>query len=86
MDNYRDIYEDLLKMAHMVYLMYAYYEEKMAREEHEKERVEDNASSPYSSDYSFTSSYSHHSNEEINRSLQEENAELRRLLQEKEEK
>ena len=56
-------------MTCMVDIMYADYEKKMAREEHEKERVDDDAPSPYSSDYSFTSSYSHHSNEEISQSL-----------------
>ena len=33
MENKKDIYEDLVRMAHMVDIMYEDYEEKMAREE-----------------------------------------------------
>ena len=74
-------------MACIVDLMYADYEEKMEIEEQEKEREKDDAPSPYSSDYSSSSSPSHHSDEEINQSIQAKNVELRRLLQkEKEEK
>lgn len=43
MENNGDLYEDLLKMKHMVDIIYAYYQEKMEREEREKERAEDNA-------------------------------------------
>lgn len=85
MENNRDLYEDLLKMERMVDVMYADYEEKMEREEWEKERAENDAPSTPSSEHSSSSSSSHHSDEEINRSLQAENVELRRLLREEKE-
>jgi len=83
----KDLYEDILRMACMVDIMYANYEEKMVREEREKEIAEAYVTSTPSSEQSYSSSYSHHSEEEINLSLQVENVELRRLLrEEKEEK
>jgi len=85
MDNKKDLYVDLLRMVHMVYFMYLDYEEKIAREGWEKERAKDDAPSTPSSEHSSCSSSSHHSNEEINQSLQAENVELRRLLQEEKE-
>ena len=66
MEDEKDLYETFYKMANMVHLMHADYEEKMEREEWEKERVEDDAPSPYSNDYSSSSSSSHNSDEEIN--------------------
>jgi len=71
-------------MTNMVDLMYADYEEKMTREEQEKERSEDNAQSTPSSEHSSFSSYSHHLNEEINHTLQAENVELTRKRGEEE--
>lgn len=69
----------------MVGIMYAYYKENMERKEWEKEREEDDAPSPSSSDHSSSSLFSHHLNEEINQRIQEENVEMRRLLQEEKE-
>jgi len=66
MEKKRYLYEVLLKMACTVDIMYANYEEKMAREEREKERARDDGPSPSSSDYSSSSSSSHHADEEIN--------------------
>ena len=66
MENNRDLYKDLLRMACMVDIMYADYEEKMEREEWGKEKVEDDAPSSPSSEHSYSSSSSHHSDEEIN--------------------
>ena len=62
--------------------MDADYEEKMEKEERDKERAKGDAPSPSSSEYTSPSSSSYHSNEEINQSLQAENAKLRRILQE----
>ena len=85
MEDQKYLFEDLLRITHMVDIIYVDYEEKMANEEQEKERVDDNAPSPSSSEYTSSSSSSHHSNEEINKSLQAENVELKRLPQEAEE-
>lgn len=82
MENNKDLYEDLLRMAHMVDIMYATYEEKMTTEEWEKKRAKNDAPSTPSGEHSSSSSSSHHSNEEINQSLQAKNAKLRRLIQE----
>ena len=49
-------------MAHMVDIMYVDYEEKMEKEEQENERAEDIGPYPYSSEYTSSSSSSHHSN------------------------
>ncbi len=87
MENNGDLYEELLRMTHMVDITYEYYEKNMAREEHDKEIAKDDAPSTPLSEHSSSSSSSHHSDEEINQSIQAKNVELRRLLQkEKEEK
>jgi len=65
MENDRDN-ESFYRMSKMVYIMYASYEEKMTREEWEKEREKDNAPSTPLSVHSSSSSFSHHSDEEIN--------------------
>lgn len=52
----------------------------MAREGQEKEREENDAPSPPSSEYT-TSSSCHHLNEEINETIQVENVKLRILTQ-----
>ena len=80
MEDDRDKYETFLGMSKMVDKMYAAYEEKISREEREKERVEDGAPFIPSSAHSSSSSSSCHLDEDIVQILQEENVELRRLL------
>lgn len=43
MEDHIDLHEDLYKMINMVDLIYEDYEEKMAIEEREKKREDDNA-------------------------------------------
>ena len=76
MEKNKHIYEAFFRMSKMVDILFVDYEEKMEKEEYDKERAKDDAPSPSSSDYSS----SHHSNEEINQILQEENVELRTLI------
>ena len=81
MEDDKEMYEAFIKMWKMVDIMYDAYEEW------EKERVENDAPSTLSNEQSSPSSYSHHSNEEINKRLQGDNAKLKVLLwEEKEEK
>ena len=78
MENGKDMYEATLRMSKMVDIMYDTYERRIEKEE--KEESEINVSSTPSSEYSFPSPYSHHSNEEINLILQADNTELKVLL------
>lgn len=82
MEKKKDLCEVFYRMECMVYIMYAGYEEKIEKEEQEKEREKNNDPSPSLGKCSSSSYSSHHSIEEINKSLQVENATLKRLLQE----
>ena len=74
MENGKYMYEAMLNMSKMVDMMYE------AHERWDKEEVESDASSTSSSKYSSPSLSSHHSNEEINYSLQVDKIELKMLL------
>lgn len=84
MEKNKDLYEAFYRMENMVDIQFADYEEKMEKQEKEKERKEDDAIVPSLGEYSSSSYSSHDSNEEINQSLQAQNIELNRLLQEAE--
>jgi len=71
MEDERDMYEAFYRMSKMVDIIYESYEEKMAREEWEKERVEEDFLSTPLSVHSSSSSPFHHSNEEISQSLKQ---------------
>lgn len=66
MENNIYLYEGLLGMTRMVEIMSAICEEKLEREEREKERAKDDVPCPSSSVHSSSPSSSNHSNEEIN--------------------
>ena len=68
------MYEAFLQMSKMVDIMHEAYKEW------EKERVENDAPSTPFNEQSSPSSYSHHSNEEINKRCQEDNTKLKMLL------
>ena len=70
------MYETFLRISKMVDIMYEAYEKR------EKERAENDAPSTPSNVHSLPSSSSHHSNEEINYSLQADHAELKIILRE----
>jgi len=70
MGDHIDLYEAFYRMENMVDIMYSGYQEKMEKDEYDKERAEDDAPSSSSSGYTSSSSSSHHSNEEINKILQ----------------
>lgn len=74
MEDGKDMYEVMLRMSKMVDMKYEVHEIW------EKEEAKIDASSTSSSEYSSPSSTCHHSNEEINYSLQADNTKLKVLI------